>query len=365
MAAFLPVTAQWKCERCQSRAGSRGSLVASQGLNHLRLRYPLHLPRASWQRAGRISGSDRRSRTVRPNRRDWARLPQVQGRRSRDRLSHLRMRRVQRLPPRLHDLLHQRQVSPRLRLAARRRHGRIHARRRKGSDRFCPTSFPMPMARRWPAGSAPCTKGSRRSASAAIMQYSSPALVPWAWPAGALCRKLGAEKIIGIDMSCRAHEDCDAISACAMRCLRAGPDNVAEVRELTGGHGRRARSRLLRQTPSARHGNSRYPQMGKDRLARRRGPVEFNPSPDMIHDQKTIYGSWVTSTWLMEELVERLVRWNLHPAEHHHAQVSSRASRRSLQLNGFWTMRQSRGLPGWGIAHVHIASSGLSRAASS
>ncbi len=45
------------------------------------------------------------------------------------------------------------------------------------------------------------------------------------------------------------------------------------------------------------------------------GRVEFNPSPDIIHDQKTIYGSWVTSTWLMEELVERLVRWNLHPAD--------------------------------------------------
>ena len=45
------------------------------------------------------------------------------------------------------------------------------------------------------------------------------------------------------------------------------------------------------------------------------GTVEMNPSPDMIHDQKTLYGSWVTSTWLMEELVERLVRWNLHPAE--------------------------------------------------
>src|SRR5471032_732282 len=37
--------------------------------------------------------------------------------------------------------------------------------------------------------------------------------------------------------------------------------------------------------------------------------------PDIIHDQKTIFGSWVTSTWLMEELVERLVRWNLHPAD--------------------------------------------------
>jgi threonine dehydrogenase-like Zn-dependent dehydrogenase len=45
------------------------------------------------------------------------------------------------------------------------------------------------------------------------------------------------------------------------------------------------------------------------------GRVEFNPSPDIIHDQKTIYGSWVTSTWLMEELVERLVCWNLHPAD--------------------------------------------------
>ena len=35
----------------------------------------------------------------------------------------------------------------------------------------------------------------------------------------------------------------------------------------------------------------------------------------LIGYQKTIYGSWVTSTWLMDELVERLVRWNLHPAD--------------------------------------------------
>jgi threonine dehydrogenase-like Zn-dependent dehydrogenase len=45
------------------------------------------------------------------------------------------------------------------------------------------------------------------------------------------------------------------------------------------------------------------------------GTVTFNPSPDLIHDQKSIYGSWVTSTWRMEELVERLVRWNLHPED--------------------------------------------------
>jgi threonine dehydrogenase-like Zn-dependent dehydrogenase len=44
------------------------------------------------------------------------------------------------------------------------------------------------------------------------------------------------------------------------------------------------------------------------------GTCGFNPSPDIIHDQKAIFGSWVTSIWLMEELVERLVRWGIHPA---------------------------------------------------
>ena len=43
------------------------------------------------------------------------------------------------------------------------------------------------------------------------------------------------------------------------------------------------------------------------------GALSLNTSPDIIHDQKTIYGSWVTAIWRMESLVERLVRWDLHP----------------------------------------------------
>jgi threonine dehydrogenase-like Zn-dependent dehydrogenase len=43
------------------------------------------------------------------------------------------------------------------------------------------------------------------------------------------------------------------------------------------------------------------------------GTVQFAPSADIIHDQKTIYGSWVTNIWRMEELVERIVRWGIHP----------------------------------------------------
>lgn len=54
---------------------------------------------------------------------------------------------------------------------------------------------------------------------------------------------------------------------------------------------------------------------GKIALVGEGGSMELNPSPDLIHDQKTIYGSWVTSIWKMEELVERLVRWGIHPEE--------------------------------------------------
>ena len=35
----------------------------------------------------------------------------------------------------------------------------------------------------------------------------------------------------------------------------------------------------------------------------------------MIHDQKTLYGSWVTNVWRMDELLERLARWEVHPAD--------------------------------------------------
>jgi threonine dehydrogenase-like Zn-dependent dehydrogenase len=43
------------------------------------------------------------------------------------------------------------------------------------------------------------------------------------------------------------------------------------------------------------------------------GRLEIDVSPLLIHPQLTVIGSWVTSVGRMEELVERLVRWDLHP----------------------------------------------------
>jgi len=43
------------------------------------------------------------------------------------------------------------------------------------------------------------------------------------------------------------------------------------------------------------------------------GNVSFAPSPLLIHKQLTLHGSWVCSLPQMEELVEHLVTWDLHP----------------------------------------------------
>ena len=55
--------------------------------------------------------------------------------------------------------------------------------------------------------------------------------------------------------------------------------------------------------------------MGRIALIGEGGTLQLSPSPDMIHDQKTLYGSWVTSIWLMEDLAERIVRWKIHPED--------------------------------------------------
>ncbi len=131
---------------------------------------------------------------------------------------------------------------------------------------------------------------------------------------GALCRKLGADRIIGIDVVPERMQLALDLGLCD-EVLAAGPDNVAEVRRLTGGRG------VERAVDCSAHPDARATAIRATRKWGRivfigeGGSVAFNPSPDIIHDQKTICGSWVTSIWRMEELVERLVRWNLHPAD--------------------------------------------------
>ena len=130
---------------------------------------------------------------------------------------------------------------------------------------------------------------------------------------GMLCRALGAGLIIGIDVVDERMQLAKQLGLCD-HVLTAGPDNVADVRQLTGGAGveravdcsanAQARATAVRATR----------KWGKIVLLGEGGDMALQPSPDLIHDQKTVYGSWVTSIWKMEELVERIVRWGIHPA---------------------------------------------------
>jgi threonine dehydrogenase-like Zn-dependent dehydrogenase len=139
-------------------------------------------------------------------------------------------------------------------------------------------------------------------------------LGPVGLAAAALSRKLGAQKIIGIDVLEERLELARKLGLCD-ETLAAGPDNVSEVKALTGGFGAERAVECSANAAARATAVRATRKWGKIVLIGEGGSLQLNPSPDLIHDQKTIYGSWVTSIWLMEELVERLVRWNLHPAD--------------------------------------------------
>jgi threonine dehydrogenase-like Zn-dependent dehydrogenase len=129
-----------------------------------------------------------------------------------------------------------------------------------------------------------------------------------------LVRAMGAQRVIGIDVIDERMKLARA-KGLADEVLAAGTDNTEQVRSLTGGHG------VERAVDCSANDGARLTciqatrKWGRICFIGEGGTCGFKPSPDIIHDQKTIYGSWVTSTWKMEELVERIGRWGIHPAD--------------------------------------------------
>jgi threonine dehydrogenase-like Zn-dependent dehydrogenase len=129
-----------------------------------------------------------------------------------------------------------------------------------------------------------------------------------------LCKAMGASQLIGTDIS-------DERIALAKQLglvdvvVKASDSALQEVLEATGGRGCE-KAFDCSASQSGRHLAIRGTrQWGDIAFVGEGGDCCFQPSPDIIHDQKKIHGSWVTSIWLMEELVERLDRWGIHPAD--------------------------------------------------
>jgi len=129
-----------------------------------------------------------------------------------------------------------------------------------------------------------------------------------------LAKALGARKLIGIDIIPERLELAKKLGL-ADYVMTAGPKNVADILKLTNGMGCEKTIDCSANDKARLTCIQAARKWGKICFIGEGGSVEFQPSRDIIHDQKTIYGSWVTNIWRMEELVERIVDWGIHPED--------------------------------------------------
>lgn len=129
-----------------------------------------------------------------------------------------------------------------------------------------------------------------------------------------LCKAMGATKLIGVEGNPYRIELAKKLGLVDY-VFEPGEDTVEQIKAVTGGHGVE-RAIDASASDSGRQTAVRATrEWGKIALVGEGNTMSLNPSPDMIHGQKTIYGSWVTSLWKMEDLVEHLVRWGIHPED--------------------------------------------------
>ena len=144
------------------------------------------------------------------------------------------------------------------------------------------------------------------------------AVLNWSWTCWNGCSDAGkgngANKLIGVEINDYRINLAKQLGL-ADYIFKPGEDTLKQILEVTGGKGVE-RSIDASASDAGRQLAIRVTrQWGKIAFVGEGGSCTFQPSPDIIHGQKAIYGSWVTSLWKMEELVERLVRWGIHPEE--------------------------------------------------
>jgi len=139
-------------------------------------------------------------------------------------------------------------------------------------------------------------------------------LGPVGLAAAMIGRAMGAQMIIGTEIAegrLALANDLGLLD----HVLEADGSALDKIMDLTGGRGcevsidcsAAASARLL-----ALQGTR---QWGRCVMVGEGGVMEFDVSQLLIHEQITMYGSWVTSLKHMEDLTERLVRWGVHPED--------------------------------------------------
>ena len=127
-----------------------------------------------------------------------------------------------------------------------------------------------------------------------------------------LLRARGATKTIGVDIEPERILLAKKLGIGDVL-LSSNEETLTNIKDVTNGKGAEVsidcsgseQGRLLAIKGTAQWGRCAFVGEG--------GKASFEPSPTIIHNQITVFGSWVTSLANMERLVERMVRWDMHP----------------------------------------------------
>ena len=126
-----------------------------------------------------------------------------------------------------------------------------------------------------------------------------------------LCRALGA-RVVGVEANAAR---ADFARELGFEIIAPGDGALAELMARTSEHGFEVAMDCSGAAPARHLCLEAAREWGRVVFVGEGGTVEFAPSPLLIHKQLTLHGSWVCSIGQMEELVEKLIEWQLHPEQ--------------------------------------------------
>ena len=137
-------------------------------------------------------------------------------------------------------------------------------------------------------------------------------LGPVGLAAAMLGRALGAGPIIATDVAPERLQMAESMGL-VDHAVPADEQATATIRRLTDGRGCEASIDCSGNGAARMVALENTRTWGRCAFVGEGGGISFPVSELLIHKQITLHGSWVTSLRHMEELLEHLVRWDLHP----------------------------------------------------
>jgi threonine dehydrogenase-like Zn-dependent dehydrogenase len=137
-------------------------------------------------------------------------------------------------------------------------------------------------------------------------------LGPVGLAAAMLGRALGAGPIIATDVAPERLEMAKGMGL-VDHAVPADAQATSTIQDLTGGRGCEASIDCSGSAAARVVALENTRTWGRCAFVGEGGEISFAVSELLIHKQITLHGSWVTSLRHMEELLEHLVRWELHP----------------------------------------------------